>query len=32
MMVGLFKHPKRQIRKLLQSGDYDEAIALGKSL
>jgi tetratricopeptide (TPR) repeat protein len=31
-MVGLFKHPKRQIRKLLQSGDYDEAISLGKSL
>jgi hypothetical protein len=28
-MVGLFKHPKRQIKKLLRDGEYDEAIAFG---
>ena len=26
-MVGLFKHPKRHIKKLLRDGEYDEAIA-----
>ena len=31
-MVGLFKHPKRKIRKLLKQGDYEEAIQFGKSL
>ncbi len=31
-MVGLFKHPKRQIKKLLKDGDYDEAIAFGMNL
>ncbi|MGY5147450.1 MAG: tetratricopeptide repeat protein [Candidatus Nitrosopumilus sp. bin_7KS] len=31
-MAGLFKHPKRRIKKLLRDGEYDEAIAFGKSL
>ena len=31
-MVGLFKHPKRHIKKLLRDGEYDEAIAYGKNL
>ena len=31
-MTGLFSHPKRKIRKLLQRGDYPEAIAFGKSI
>ena len=31
-MAGLFKHPKRRIKKLLRDGDYDEAIAFGKNL
>ena len=31
-MVGLFKHPKRRIKKLLRDGEYDEAIAFGKNL
>lgn len=31
-MVGLFKHPKRHIKKLLRDGEYDEAIAFGKNL
>jgi tetratricopeptide (TPR) repeat protein len=31
-MVGLFKHPKRQIKKLLRDGEYDEAIAFGMNL
>jgi tetratricopeptide (TPR) repeat protein len=31
-MVGLFKHPKRNIRKLIKQGDYEKAIQLGKSL
>ncbi len=31
-MVGLFKHPKRKIRKLIKQGDYEEAIQLGKNL
>ena len=31
-MVGLFKHPKRKIRKLITKGNYEDAIKLGKSL
>jgi len=31
-MVGLFKHPKRRLKKLLKDGEYDEAVKLGKSL
>jgi len=31
-MVGLFKQPKRHLKKLLKDGEYDEAIAFGKSL
>jgi tetratricopeptide (TPR) repeat protein len=31
-MVGLFKHPKRKIRKLLRDGEYDEAIKYGLKL
>ncbi|MFQ5783035.1 MAG: tetratricopeptide repeat protein [Nitrosopumilus sp.] len=31
-MVGLFSHPKRHLRKLLQKGEYPEAIAYGKGL
>ncbi len=31
-LVGLFKHPKRRIKKLLKDGNYDEAIAFGKGL
>ncbi len=31
-MVGLFKHPKRHLKKLLRDGEYDEAVAFGKNL
>ena len=31
-MVGLFKHPKRRLKKFLKDGEYDEAIKFGKSL
>ena len=31
-MVGLFKHPKRKIRKLIKEGEYEKAIQFGKSL
>ena len=31
-MVGLFKHPKRRLKKLLKEGEYDEAIAYGRDL
>ena len=31
-MVGLFKHPKRHIKKLLKDGEYDEAIKFGRGL
>ena len=31
-MVGLFKHPKRKIRKLITQGNYEDALQLGKSL
>ena len=31
-MVGFFKYPKRQLKKLIKDGEYVEAIELGKSL
>ena len=31
-MVGLFKKPKRHLKKLLRDGEYNEAVAYGKSL
>jgi len=31
-MVGFFKQPKRHLKKLLKDGEYDEAVAFGKSL
>ncbi len=31
-MVGLFKHPKRHLKKLLKDGEYDVAIAFGRNL
>lgn len=31
-MAGLFKHPKRRIKKLLRDGEYDKAIEFGKNL
>ena len=31
-MVGLFKHPKRRLKKLIKDGEYDDAIAFGKNL
>jgi tetratricopeptide (TPR) repeat protein len=31
-LVGLFRYPKRRLRKLIQKGEYKEAIELGKSL
>ena len=31
-MVGLFKHPKRHLKKLVKEGEYSEAIQFGKSL
>ena len=31
-MAGLFKHPKRRIKKLLRDGEYDEAIKFGLNL
>jgi len=31
-VVGLFKHPKRHLKKLLKDGEYDEAVAFGKKL
>jgi tetratricopeptide (TPR) repeat protein len=31
-MVGLFKKPKRHLKKLLKEGEYDEAVAFGKNL
>ena len=30
-MVGLFKYPKRHMKKLLKEGEYGEAIEYGKS-
>ncbi|MFB5624128.1 MAG: tetratricopeptide repeat protein [Nitrosopumilus sp.] len=31
-MVGLFKHPKRHLKKLLRDGEYNEAVAFGTNL
>jgi len=31
-MVGLFKHPKRHLKKLLKDGEYDQAIEYGRNL
>ena len=31
-MVDIFRYPKRRLKKLIQEGEYDEAIRLGKSL
>ena len=31
-MVGLFKYPKRRLKKLVRDGEYDVAIEFGKSL
>ncbi len=31
-MVGLFTKPKRRLKKLLRDGEYNEAVAFGKSL
>ena len=31
-MTGLMIYPKRKLRKLLQEGEYAEAIEFGKSL
>ncbi len=30
--MALFRYPKRKLRKLIQQGEYEEAIALGNSL
>jgi tetratricopeptide (TPR) repeat protein len=31
-MVGLFKQPKRRLKKLLRDGEYTDAIVFGKNL
>ena len=31
-MVDIFRYPKRRLKKLIQEGEYNEAIRLGKSL
>ena len=31
-MTGLFSYPKRKLRKLINEGEYQEAIILGKEL
>jgi tetratricopeptide (TPR) repeat protein len=31
-MTGLFKQPKRKLKKLIRDGEYDVAIEFGKSL
>ena len=31
-MTGLFHKPKRNLRKLIKQGDFEEAIALGNSM
>jgi len=31
-LVSLFRYPKRRLRKLVQQGEYKEAIEFGKSL
>ena len=31
-LVGLFKHPKRRLKKLIHDGEYKQALEFGKSL
>jgi len=31
-MVGLFKHPKRRLKKFIKDGEYNDAIIFGKNL
>ena len=31
-MAGLFSYPKRNLRKLIKEGEFEEAIALGNSM
>ena len=31
-MAGLFKQPKRKLKKLVRDGEYDDAVTFGKSL
>ena len=31
-MVGIFKHPKRRLKKFIRDGEYNDAIAFGKNL
>ena len=31
-MVGLFKHPKRRLKKFIRDGEYADAITFGKNL
>ena len=31
-MVGLFSYPKRKLRKLINEGEYEQAIELGNDL
>ena len=31
-MVSLFRYPKRRLKKLLKEGEYEDALAFGKSL
>lgn len=31
-MVGLFKHPKRRLKKFIRDGEYPDAITFGKNL
>ena len=31
-MVGLFKHPKRKLKKFMKDGEYVEAIKFGESI
>jgi len=31
-LVGLFSHPKRRLKKLLNEGEYKEALEFGNSI
>ena len=31
-MVGIFKHPKRRLKKFIRDGEYTDAITFGKNL
>ena len=31
-MIGLFKHPKRRLKKFIRDGEYTDAITFGKNL